>query len=105
MAADPDKKEDFFSDEISKKEQRKLKALQDKNGVWFGLGMMGMVGWSVAVPTLMGAALGIWLDKDYPQYFSWTLSLLFIGLVTGIVIAGYWVKNEDKEIHKNDSDE
>ncbi|WHF52910.1 AtpZ/AtpI family protein [Chryseobacterium gotjawalense] len=97
---DPDKKEGFFSDEVSKKEQRKLKALRDKNGVWFGLGMMGLVGWSVAVPTLAGAAIGIWLDKSYPQNFSWTLSLLLAGLVTGIGIAGYWVHNEDEEIHK-----
>ena len=35
-------------------------------GVWFGLGMMGLIGWSVVVPTLLGAALGIWLDKRHP---------------------------------------
>ena len=97
--------ENLLSEEIAKKEQLKLKAIRDKNGVWFGLGMMGMVGWSVAVPTLIGAAIGVWLDKSYPQTFSWTLSLLFVGLVTGVVIAGYWVQNEDKEIHKNDTDE
>lgn len=96
-----DKKEHFFSEEVSKKEQRKLKALRDKNSVWFGLGMMGIVGWSVAVPTVTGAALGIWLDKALPQFFSWTLSLLFIGIVMGGVIAWYWVLKEDKEIHKN----
>ena len=28
--------------------------------------MMGLIGWSVAVPTLLGAALGIWLDKHHP---------------------------------------
>ena len=28
---------------------------------WFGLGMMRLVGWSVAVPTLLGAAIGLWL--------------------------------------------
>ena len=104
MITKPDK-ENVFREEISRKEQLKLKAIRDKNGVWFGLGMMGMVGWSVAVPTLVGATIGVWLDKSYPQTFSWTLSLLFVGLVTGVVIAGYWVQNEDKEIHKNDTDE
>jgi ATP synthase protein I len=34
--------------------------------VWFGLGMMGLIGWSVAIPTLLGAALGLWLDKRHP---------------------------------------
>lgn len=104
MTTKPDN-ENVFSKKISQKEQLKLKAIRDKNGVWFGLGMMGMVGWSVAVPTLLGAALGVWLDKSHPQTFSWTLSLLLVGLVVGVIIAGYWVQNEDKEIHKNKSDE
>ena len=63
--------------------------------------MFGMVGWSVAVPTLLGAALGIWLDKNYPESFSWTLTFLIIGLITGCIIAWYWVDKEDKEMHQN----
>lgn len=100
----PEKKKHFFSDEVSKKEQRKLKALRNKQSVWFGLGLMGMVGWSVAVPALVGAALGIWLDKTHPQTFSWTLTLLLVGIVTGGITAWYWVLKEDKEIHRNNDD-
>jgi ATP synthase protein I len=96
-----DKGHNFFSDEVARKEKRKLKALQDKNGVWFGLGMMGMIGWSVVVPSLLGAALGLWLDKHHPQTFSWTLTCLIAGLITGSVIAWYWVSKEDKEMHNN----
>lgn len=96
--------ENFFSKEVAKKEKRKLKALHNKNGVWFGLGMMGMVGWSVAVPALLGAALGIWLDNIYPQSFSWTLTFLTIGISTGSIIAWSWVQKEDKEVHKNNED-
>ncbi|WP_234405818.1 AtpZ/AtpI family protein [Leeuwenhoekiella sp. MAR_2009_132] len=96
-----------FSEEIAKKEKRKLKAQHKKNSVWSGLGMMGMVGWSVAVPAVIGAALGLWLDKNYTQSFSWTLTLLFIGVITGGIIAWYWVQKEDSEIHndKNVDDE
>ncbi len=97
--------EDFFSRKVAEKEKRKLKALRNKNkGVWLGLGMMGMVGWSVAVPTLLGTALGFWLDKKYPQTFSWTLTWLVIGLLTGSIIAWYWVDKEDKKMH-NDKEE
>ena len=97
--------DDFFSRRIAEKEKQKLKALRNKDrGVWMGLGMMGMVGWSVAVPTLLGAALGFWLDKTYPQTFSWTLSCLIVGLFAGSIIAWYWVDKEDKEMH-NDKDE
>ena len=93
-----------FSKQIAEKEQRKLKALRTKNHVWFGLGMMGMVGWSVVVPALAGALCGVWLDKRYPQSFSWTLTLLIAGLITGSVIAWYWVDKEDKAMH-NDKEE
>ena len=95
------KENNFFSDEVVRKEKQKLKAIHEKNSVWFGLGMMGMIGWSVAVPSLLGAALGLWLDKKHPQSFSWTLSLLVVGIITGCIIAWYWIDKEDKEMHNN----
>jgi ATP synthase protein I len=96
------KDEDSFSDEIGRKEKRKLKAsLVSTGSVWSGLGMFGMVGWSVAVPTFLGAVLGFWLDKNYHQSFSWTLTLLIIGLIIGSLIAGYWVSKEDKDMHQD----
>lgn len=102
MKKDPDKENsDAFSNEIANKEKRKINALENKSNVWFGLGMMGMVGWSVVVPVLFGALLGSWLDKKYPQTFSWTLTLLISGLLLGSVIAWYWVDKEDREMHQN----
>ena len=94
-----------FSREIGGKAARKLKARRNsKQGVWFGLGMMGIVGWSVVVPTLLGAALGIWLDNRHPGSHSWTLTLLIIGLVIGCLNAWYWVSKEDKEMRDDQED-
>src|ERR1700735_4084537 len=58
--------EPTLAEEIGAKATRKIKARHSTQGVWFGLGMMGLVGWSVVVPTLLGAALGIWLDNRHP---------------------------------------
>ncbi len=96
-----DKENNFFSDEVARKEKRKLKAQHQKRSAWSGLGMMGMIGWSVTVPSLLGAVLGLWLDTRYLQSFSWTLSLLVVGIITGCIIAWYWVDKEDKEMHNN----
>ena len=75
----------------------KLKARRNPApGVWFGLGMMGLIGWSVVVPTLGGAALGLWLDQRHPGAHSWTLALLVAGLAIGCLNAWHWVANEDK---------
>jgi len=88
-----------FAQTVGAKAARKLKVQRDPAGVWFGLGMMGLIGWSVVIPTLLGAALGIWLDNRYPGIHSWTLMMLLIGLIVGCVNAWHWVSKEDKEMH------
>ena len=64
---DREDRADASAGQVGAKAARKLKARRNATpGVWFGLGMMGLIGWSVVVPTLLGAALGLWLDKRYP---------------------------------------
>jgi ATP synthase protein I len=90
-----------FAQQVGEKETRKLKAQRRvTRTVWSGLGMMGLVGWSVVVPTLLGAALGNWLDTHYPGGRSWTLALLIAGLCIGCVNAWHWVAKEDREMRK-----
>ena len=74
--------------------RRKENAERDKrNSIIFGLGMIGMVGWAVTIPTLIGIAIGIWIDKTWPSSHSWTLILLFAGIILGCLNAWYWVQN------------
>jgi ATP synthase protein I len=110
VADAPKSKEDggVFMRQVGAKETRKLRAQRKAvQTVWLGFGMMGLVGWSVAIPTLLGTALGIWLDKRYPGIHSWTLSLLIIGLFLGCLNAWYWVAKEGTEIREEleDKDE
>jgi len=92
--------------QVGAKAARKLKARRTATpGVWFGLGMMGLIGWSVVVPTLLGAALGLWLDKHYPSTHSWTLALLVAGLAIGCFNAWLWVTREDKEMQEDQEDD
>jgi len=94
-----------FSQEVGMKAARKLKARRKTaQGVWFGLGMMGLIGWSVVVPTLLGAALGIWLDRHHPGKHAWTLALLVAGLSIGCLNAWHWVAKEEKEIRDEQED-
>jgi ATP synthase protein I len=86
-----------FAEQVGTKAARKLAAQRNPTQVWFGLGMMGLVGWSVATPTLLGAALGLWLDERHANH-SWTLALLVAGLVLGCLNAWRWVAQEGKTI-------
>lgn len=104
----PADKTKSFAEEIGVKAARKLKAQRNPApGVWFGLGMIGLIGWSVTVPTLLGAALGMWLDKYHAGSRSWTLALLMAGLAIGCFNAWHWIDKEDKAMHEKqgDSDE
>jgi ATP synthase protein I len=59
-----------------------------------GIGTFGMIGWSIVVPTVGGAFLGLWLDRVAPQDFSWTLALILAGVVIGGFIAATWMNKE-----------
>ena len=101
----PPKRGPTFAGQVGAKAARKLKARRNStHGVWFGLGMMGLIGWSVVVPTLAGAALGIWLDKHYPGEHSWTLALLVARLLIGCFNAWRWVAKEEKTMRDEQED-
>ena len=91
---------------VGAKAARKLKARRHSaQGIWFGLGMMGLIGWSVVVPTLLGTGLGLWLDKHYPSRHSWTLALLVAGLVLGCFNAWSWVSKEQEAMRREQEED
>ena len=98
--------EPAFTRQIEIKAARKLKA--QRAGIqrpWFGLGMFGVIGWSVTVPTLLGAMLGLWLDRHHPGAHSWTLALLVAGLILGCANAWHWMSGQNAAIHAEPTDE
>ncbi len=88
-------KPDKTAQDIARHAER-MKAARDNPGPspLRGLGTFGMIGWSIAVPTVGGAFLGLWLDRAAPQRFSWTLALIVGGLTIGATIAWAWVNKE-----------
>lgn len=105
------RKEQDFSERIGEKAERKRYARRTRDErIWYGLGLFGLVGWSVAVPTLLGLALGVWIDTRWPGPISWTLTLMIAGLLLGCLNAWFWVQQERREIirrrmHPEDDDE
>lgn len=97
------KSSDLMARQVDAKAERKLRARRDgAPGVWSGLGMMGLIGWSVVVPTLVGATLGLWIDSHYPSTHPWSLALLMVGLILGCLNAWRWVAQEDRAMHEAD---
>ncbi|NLD55623.1 MAG: ATPase F0F1 [Burkholderiaceae bacterium] len=88
------KREDLL-DIVSRKQAGKLRSRrQGRPNIGRGFGSSGIVGWSIAVPTLIGVAAGVWLDRRTGGDISWTLTLLAVGLLVGCLTAWFWVGRE-----------
>lgn len=84
---------------LAAKQARKLRAIEQRgHSAWFGLGMFGLVGWSVTIPAVALTALGVWIDARHTGPYSWTLMLLVIGVGLGCFNAWVWVSRERKDI-------
>lgn len=101
----PATKPPALGEKVGSRELRKVRARRTKDRTfWVGLGMFGMVGWSIAVPTLAGVLLGLWIDRNWPGPFSWTLALLLAGVTVGCFSAWYWVSEERKVIDEQEQE-
>jgi ATP synthase protein I len=90
---------------VNAKVDRKLRAQRNgTQGAWSGLGVFGLIGWSVATPTFLGAMLGVWLDRHRAGAHSWTLTLLIAGLSIGCASAWHWVSVENRAIQEDSDD-
>ncbi len=88
-----------FSKQIRAREVRKVRARQSKDRtLWVGLGAFGAIGWSIVVPTFVGVMVGVWIDRNWPSPFSWTLALLLAGVSLGSMSAWIWVSKERSSI-------
>lgn len=66
------------------------------DSVWAWLGTFGLVGWTVAVPTLLGLVLGLYLDDRLDVEFSFTITFIVVGAAVGTTMAWYWIRRESR---------
>ncbi len=93
-----DNKEDASAAAIRRRAERMQQSRNErKYSPLSGLGVFGVIGWSVAIPTVVGAFLGMWLNRVAPQSFSWPIALILGGVVVGAMVAWNWIeKNQDQ---------
>jgi ATP synthase protein I len=89
-----------FSRKVKALELQKLEiSNRVKRSPWLGLGVFGIIGWSIVVPTILGAWFGSLLDSRYLGTISWTLTFLIIGLILGCLVAWHWISKEQNSMH------
>jgi ATP synthase protein I len=69
---------------------------RSEQSVWSFLGTFGLIGWTVALPTLAGLAFGLFLDDVTDTDRSFAITFLVVGATVGCLAAWYWVKQESR---------
>ncbi len=70
-----------------RQERRALWRREGERSLGQNLAMIGALGWTIVVPTLLGIFAGRWLDQAFHSGIFWTLSLLVAGLAAGCMFA------------------
>lgn len=82
---------------VARKSRRRERARGEPDSdVLRWMSTFGMVGWSVSLPTLLGLALGVFVDNRVDSSISFTITFLIAGVAVGSLIAWYWVRRESE---------
>lgn len=58
------------------------------------LGQIGILGWSIVVPTLLALVVGRWLDRTFATGVFFTAPLIMIGAALGLRSAWKWMHRQ-----------
>jgi ATP synthase protein I len=58
------------------------------------VGQIGILGWIIVTPTLIGLFIGRWLDHRYGTGIFWSAPLLLLGVVVGYWSAWRWMHKQ-----------
>lgn len=82
----PNKQNDHLKQQVEMQSRRLNKAKRERSTLLAQVASLGVLGLLFVLPVVAGAYLGRWLDEMAEGYsIRWTLSLIFLGLVVGII--------------------
>jgi len=70
-----------------RRERRERWKQEGERSIGRNLAMIGVLGWTIVIPTLLGMFAGRWLDRRFDSGIFWTLGLLVLGLTLGCWLA------------------
>jgi ATP synthase protein I len=60
------------------------------------LGQIGILGWTIVVPALLGLAMGHWLDRHFNTGVFFSAPLLMAGAAVGLWSAWKWMHRQTR---------
>jgi len=87
MTQEPDNHERLSDAVKTRQERRERWQREGERSIGQNLAMIGVLGWTIVLPTLLGLFAGRWLDRQFHMGIFWTLGLLVVGLTIGCMLA------------------
>ncbi|MBK6597561.1 MAG: AtpZ/AtpI family protein [Proteobacteria bacterium] len=92
MNTGDDSDQDALVESVRRRIERNRKWLQDGDAsVVRRLAQIGVLGWMIVIPMLLGVFAGRWLDRLFSSGVFWTAPLLLLGLLVGSWSAWRWM--------------
>ncbi|MGB7101326.1 MAG: AtpZ/AtpI family protein [Xanthobacteraceae bacterium] len=85
---------DGMADAVRTQRQRKRWAKEDEPSAMRFVGQIGVLGWIIVTPTLIGLFVGRWLDHKFGTGIFWSAPLLLVGVVIGYWSAWRWMHRQ-----------
>lgn len=77
--------------------QRKREAQEEPEpSLGVRLGQIGILGWTIVVPTLLGLVIGHWLDRHLNTGVFFSAPLLMAGAAVGLWSAWKWMHRQTR---------
>jgi ATP synthase protein I len=99
MGADPAKHEpkapDGMAEAARREEDRRVRwRTEGEQSVMRFVGQIGVLGWIIVVPTLLGLFVGRWLDRSFGTGIFWSGALLVLGVTLGFWSGWRWMHRQ-----------
>jgi ATP synthase protein I len=91
---DSDQKDPLVSNVRLRGERRRKSQREGEPSVAQRLAQVGVLGWIIVTPMLIGVFVGRWLDRAFQSGIFWTAPLLMLGLALGGWSAWKWMNSQ-----------
>jgi len=86
---------DGMADAVHKQQERRsLWRTEGEPSVVRFVGQIGVLGWIIVAPTLIGLFIGRWLDHTFGTGIFWSAALLVSGVALGFWSAWRWMHRQ-----------
>jgi ATP synthase protein I len=86
---------DGMADAVRKRQERRTRWVREgEPSVVRFVGQIGVLGWIIVTPTLIGLFVGRWLDHKFATGIFWSAPLLVLGVAIGFWSAWRWMHNQ-----------